>query len=333
MGDFRSCCPVHMGDNSTAFSYNLQSKRWRCFTHDCHEGRDTIIGLVEAVQNVGFPAAVKWLANLLGVEVSSEEISEDPLDKIISQERSLQRVSERYSSRDNFQKMRPIPIEKLPPTNDRYFRKQGFAPETLRKFHVGFCDDATRPMYNRAFAPVLDVEGKNVIGVTGRTVFEQCPLCRTYHADARGCPSDGSEAFDNSKWKHFGFKSGTVLYNMCNARHSIQKKCLAVITEGPKDVWWLDQHGIDYAVALLRKDVLDLQIKQLLENGATRVILCLNNDDVSNASREKTIRTLNKYFKVVDITSSFKTKDVSEVPKEEMLEKIVPLIRRWELPL
>jgi hypothetical protein len=39
-GEWRGRCPLHLGDNRTAFSVYLESgkQKWKCFTHDCGQG-------------------------------------------------------------------------------------------------------------------------------------------------------------------------------------------------------------------------------------------------------------------------------------------------------
>lgn len=330
--EIRTCCPVHNGDNSSAFLYSKKSKRWRCFTHDCHENRDSIFGLVCAIRGIKFTESVVWLANLLGIKVDKDKRDEsDEIGLIVSKQKLELRIKNRFNAQKSTEKMRPIELSKMPISKENYFRKQGFNQNTIDRFHIGFCEDSTKPMFMRSFAPVLDDQGKYIIGVTGRTIFEKCGLCQMYHSPKNGCPTDGIDLRDYSKWKHFGFNAGSLLYNYSNAIESIQKTSLVIVTEGPKDVWWLYQHGVCNAVALLRKEIMEHQLNKLIQSGATRVILMLNNDEASRSIRDRTIRNLSKYFKVIDLTDALKAKDVAEVSSEMMKNEIIPLIKRWEL--
>lgn len=65
--ELRGACPIHKGDNTTAFRFNKERNTWVCFTSKCHElnGQD-IIGLVRSANNLSFMEAVNYLENLMG---------------------------------------------------------------------------------------------------------------------------------------------------------------------------------------------------------------------------------------------------------------------------
>ena len=70
----------------------------------------------------------------------------------------------------------------------------------LNKYDVGLCTNPQRPMYNRVVAPIYDTEYKTMVGCTGRSIFEACPKCGTYHNPQRDCPSPEKQWL-YSKWK------------------------------------------------------------------------------------------------------------------------------------
>ncbi len=249
---------------------------------------------------------------------------------IVYKEKSRLKAKNRFLQEES--KMQPVPLTGLKIKKDKYFKKFGITDSTIDKFHIGFCDDMAKPMAMRAFAPVLDDGGEMIIGVTGRTIFEKCDLCQLYHSAENGCPSDGLNTNSYSKWKHFGFRSGSILYNFSNAKKYIKDSGLVVLVEGPKDLWWLDQHGVHNVVALLRKEILDIQIKKLLHCGTMRVILCLDNDKAAIEIRSKIIENLSRFFRVIDLCESFKDiKDIAMVSSEQMNKEIVPSIKKWEI--
>jgi hypothetical protein len=47
-GQLRSSCPIHDGDNESAFCYYTSNHRWRCYTHGCHEQGNSLYDLVKA---------------------------------------------------------------------------------------------------------------------------------------------------------------------------------------------------------------------------------------------------------------------------------------------
>ena len=59
----RTCCPIHRGDNPTAFVYDDDKGRWYCFR--CGIGGD-VISLVMKSLDIDFKAALQWLGVLPG---------------------------------------------------------------------------------------------------------------------------------------------------------------------------------------------------------------------------------------------------------------------------
>lgn len=61
-------CPVHGGDNPTAFSVDLRTNRWYCFTH-CAGGGD-VVDLVRRLHRVGFREAAAVLSGLASSDIA-----------------------------------------------------------------------------------------------------------------------------------------------------------------------------------------------------------------------------------------------------------------------
>lgn len=57
-------CPIHGGDNPTAFVVDTQRQLWHCFT-GCQKGGD-IFDLVRAIDGLSFPAAMAYLEHRAG---------------------------------------------------------------------------------------------------------------------------------------------------------------------------------------------------------------------------------------------------------------------------
>jgi len=60
-------CPVHHGDNPTAFVVDLERNRWHCYTR-CRDGGDAI-DLVRRLQNVGFRQALRILDSIAHIQL------------------------------------------------------------------------------------------------------------------------------------------------------------------------------------------------------------------------------------------------------------------------
>jgi phage/plasmid primase-like uncharacterized protein len=73
----RGPCPIHGGDNKSAFAVDLDTGRWRCFSHECHVGHSDIIGLVQLSRRCSFIEAIKFTAALMGIDLSGGNFAEE----------------------------------------------------------------------------------------------------------------------------------------------------------------------------------------------------------------------------------------------------------------
>jgi len=338
--EIRCACPIHGGDNDTAFSYDKRKMYWRCFTGHCHEQyKNNIFGLVQAVlsnkhgRRVSFYDAVYWLAALLNVSIvdpsnaSAASLNEIEVSRIVSENRRR--------STPHFVKTRfdPIPIASVAARwkPSEFFLKQGFTVETLKRFYVSDCHSVGKPMYYRAFTPVLDDTGQYMIGVTGRTLLSQCHVCGQYHQIGFPCPTDSAKTRSYPKWYHYGFSASSTLYNIWDAKRYIAKSKVAVLAEGPKDVWWMHQCGMRNIVSLFGTNADLGQIKKLIRYGTVAIAVALDNDNGGINGAEHIIETLSQYFAVIDISQLYDySKDLADLSPEEIQNTIIPAVSNIE---
>ncbi|KJE27954.1 CHC2 zinc finger family protein [Geobacillus kaustophilus] len=76
-GNIRSTCPIHRGDNPTAFAFDERNKLYYCHTK-CQEGGD-VFDFVMKMEDCSFLEAAKKLAEMFNVSVDweNEEIDEN----------------------------------------------------------------------------------------------------------------------------------------------------------------------------------------------------------------------------------------------------------------
>lgn len=334
-GEIRGPCPVHEGDNPTAFCYNTSHKYWRCYTKNCHETKANIFGLVELVlkktnPDITFRDACLWLGRLLKIDIESQAIvNEEELDITRSVNYAKSKRRKPVVTKESYHF--PIPVTAI---KDRvqpswYFLEKGFSESVLRKYNVGYCDDPYKPMYLRSYAPVLDEDGKNILGVTGRIKFEGCEFCPMFHEQGKGCPKENPRIKGYSKWQHFGFNTSSVLYNSWFAKDFIWKSGLAVITEGPKENWWFEQHGIHNSLCVFGLNIHSYHVQQLLRYGCLHIVLGFDKDPRGMAACEKISEQLSDYFRITNLHKFMTDKDIDEMTPDEMT-KIVDYIKGME---
>lgn len=327
--EIRMACPIHNGANRSAFCYNQKYKVWKCYTGNCHENDSTIFGLVSKILNIPFNKSVEWVGSKLGIGLDNKEENPEDLEifKLVKKNHKV------LNTEQNKETFKPFSIDKIDGKIDisKYFLDKGISEKVLRKYNVGYCDDKSKPMYLYSYAPILDDEGKIVVGVTGRTIYEECEFCGCFHEPHKGCPHENPRVKRYPKWKHFGFNSGAVLYNYWFAKDLIKKSGVAILTEGPKDVWWMEQYDIHNGLGIFGLNINKVQIQKLLKNGVLTIVTGLDKDKRGMAANKKLSTMLSSYFKIVDISHLMKEdEDIADISEDRMKNEFAPFVRSLE---
>lgn len=168
-------------------------------------------------------------------------------------------------------------------------------------------------MSNRVVFPIYDENHEYMIGCTGRSIFNECPLCRSYHPPGNRCPND----YRPSKWKHLnGFEKEKCLYNYWFSKDYIEESQTAVVVESPGNVLRLEEAGIHNAVAMFGTSFSSYQEMLLGKLLVRRVILCMDNDDAGQEAADKLTYYLSRYFTVDKITPP--QNDIADCSIEEV---------------
>ncbi|TXT66096.1 MAG: hypothetical protein BAJALOKI3v1_50096 [Promethearchaeota archaeon] len=320
--NIRMPCPIHKGDNPTAFVMDTETFSWHCFSNKCHEKYTrTMIGFIQGVLGYNFRDSVNWVVNNFGSDIKNSDFDSEKLI-VKNLIRQIKRNDEHHDQRCS------IPLDTITQSFkvSDFFKDLGFQTEVLKKFYVFDCYNKNKPMYLRACAPIISNDYKNMHGITGRTLLPKCELCNKYHVGKFGCPNDNPSIKSYPKWKHYGFSSKTVLYNFWNV-YSIKPKTV-VIVEGPKDVWWLDQHGVYNALGLFGLNISVYNIKQLLKLGVENIVLCTDNDERGSEAEYDLSKKLYKFFNIYKLSSIIDPgKDIADMPDDFIANEIHPVIK------
>jgi hypothetical protein len=186
-------------------------------------------------------------------------------------------------------------------------------------------------MHLRSYAPVLSPDGRYAIGVTGRIKYEKCPYCPMFHEQGHGCPKDNPRIKGHAKWLHYGFNSGSVLYNEWFAEKFIRQSGVAILTEGPKDVWWLEQHDIHNSVCIFGLNFSDYHLRRLINMGVLKLVVALDNDEKGIEAMERLSNTFANYFNMVNINWMLSVgDDIADVPTGRMIREVGPYLKSLE---
>jgi len=156
-GDYiQSTCPVHEGDNPTAFSFIKPTGPWTCFTRNCHEGkRRDLYGLVK-------------LCTGQTIKLDSDYQDEQETRKFI---------------RNTIEEKKDSPESKVDTsTIPQIFLNRGISKEVLEEFGAGMVTLGYGT--GRAALPMCDPYSGKILGWTMRALRDEMPKWK----HTPGCP-------------------------------------------------------------------------------------------------------------------------------------------------
>lgn len=330
-------CPIHNGDNSSALNIYYEGDNyrgnWKCRTHGCEEVfKSSIIGFVRGVisnQKYGwsksgdttcsFNEALDYCLSFLKKDLKEIKISKSDRDKRLFTG-LVNHVTTNHSNQLQKTLMTREMVRKSLVIPAQYFINRGFSIDTLDKYDIGLCTKVGKEMFNRAVAPIYDNDYNYLVGCTGRSIFEKCCECKSYHNPSDKCPSDDNK-WKYSKWKHnHDFKSQNYLYNFWFAKKYILDSSIAIIVESPGNVWTLEENGIHNSVAMFGSSLSDRQKIILDSSGAMNIVILTDNDDAGKKAAEQIKNKCQNTYRIFMPTIS--KPDIAEMTREEISTQI-----------
>ena len=331
----QTACPVHGGDNSRGLYWAIRSNHWKCTTRGCQLDPVTgpsssVFGLVRGTlarkteQECSFLQAVDFVIQALGLEQCH-------MNESTAQDIEVARIIKQHRKKQATVKKDGIPLATVIQhlkSDQVYYPNRGVSPEIIAKYHISFCNTKGKPMYKRAFFPVLDITGRRVVGWSGRSIYDKCSECGMHHHPERSsCPESEYRSI-YTKWKHSkGFHGESYLYNIWYSKPFISKTGTVILCEGPADVWALEAAGIRNSVALLGLNVSRQQRLMLQKSGALTVVCFFDNDEAGKKATKKITEELIYYFRMFSISPET-VKDVGEMFTDEIVKKICPILEK-----
>lgn len=335
-------CPIHEGDNISALNLYVQGDNyrgnWKCRTHQCEKiFKGSIIGFVRGLlsnrkrqwskngdDTCSFKETIEFITSFLKKDLKDIKVSRVARNK--NQFTSTINHINNVSSTNTKGCLKRNDIRPLLDIPAQYYVDRGFSKEVLNKYDVGLCNNPTKEMHNRIVVPIYDINYEYMIGCSGRSIFEKCHSCSTFHNPSLECPTDNKK-YLYSKWKHStNFKSQNCLYNFWFAREYIKNSGIAIIVESPGNVWKLEENGIHNSVAVFGANLSDRQKILLDASGAMNLIVLMDNDE---AGQKATLAIIDKCKNTYRIhVPTISKADVGEMNTEEIEQHIKPFIKR-----
>lgn len=333
-------CPIHGGDNPSALNIYPDGEtyrgNWKCRTHNCeNEFKSSIIGFVRGIishqkygwnepgdQSCSFNEALDYIQIFLDKNINDIKISNKSKEKnsftnainyiSASNEKPVSKVT-----RNSIIKAIQIPAD--------YYINRSYSKEVLIKYDVGLCQNPDKPMHNRVVVPIYDNDYQYMVGCTGRSIFEKCPNCSSYHASDSSCPQE-EKRWLFPKWKHSSdFKSQNYLYNFWFAKDHIYDTGVAIIVESPGNVWRLEENNIHNSVALFGSSLSDRQKILLDSSGAMTLVVLTDNDEAGKKAAQQIQKKCQNTYRI--FIPSISTNDVGEMTSDEITQQIKQYIQ------
>lgn len=338
-------CPIHGGDNKSAINLYPEGDRyrgnWKCRTHNCEQiFKSSIIGFIRGVlshnkygwskdgdKSCSFDEALTFALNFLKKDLDSIKISKSSKDKQFFSSAVSYLTNKPISQNDGPKPLREQVRRSLSiPAN--YYANRDYSAEILDKYDIGLCSKPNKEMYNRVVVPIYDNDYSHMIGCSGRSIFEKCNSCSSYHDDIQQCPTEHNRWLF-SKWKHSSnFKSQNCLYNFWFAKSFIQKSATAIIVESPGNVWRLEENGIHNSVAMFGSSLSDRQKIVLDSSGAMTLIILTDQDEAGRKAAEQISSKCKNTYRI--FTPKISKPDVGEMTSVEIKEQIHDYIESIE---
>lgn len=314
--EVRCACPIHNGDNDSAFSFDRRNKVFSCFSHNClaDKKRDVITFLI-AVKKCSFKEAVEILAQLSGVELSEEQ-------KFSINTFEYQYINQFNKTEQSTNKLKPISLPEVSISNLYndgwlYVKKYLESPERNSSFEqveeFGLYPGVDKFSHLRLYIPIHDELGR-LVGLSGRKMdpILPYPTVKTRDGKIKVPPK-----YDNLS----GLKKASVLYNLHRAKEYAFNGLIVV--EGQFDAIRMVNYGYQNTVAKMGPVLSDHQAG-LLYRYTTRVLLLVEDSKkidpetgqiLSLIHRDKNIDKL-KYGMRVEV--AYLDKDPDSSTKEEV---------------
>jgi hypothetical protein len=249
----RMTCPIHGGDNTSAFVWRPEYHCWTCYTEQCHKSfGNNVYGFILAMEEGDTARASK-------VAKEIELINQDEI-------KARRRERKKYVKIVSHETQNPADdIAQSRFTFSTYPIERGIPRDIQRRYKIGIYKD----LYpDKVGFPIFDKKSR-IVGIT----------LRALHSSS------------GPKWIHKpeGYKSSVNLYNIHRA---IPVNGIIIVTEGPIDVLKLVTSGISNCVASFGCNLTNDQINLMKGIGAYKVILAYDDDSAGERGTRQAARLL-----------------------------------------
>lgn len=299
--NFSGLCPFHK-EKSPSFSVHEARQFYHCF--GCGESGD-VFSFVQKVENVGFPEAVRFVAQKCGIPLPKRDFATPEEAEESRQRRKLLELHETASQWFQEQLLSPEAARAR-----EYLSSRGLSRDAIRTFGIGYAPDSFNALRDR-LQPLAPPELLRLSGLLSakeqpdgsqgslyarfrkRITF---PICAesgrviAFTSRALDSAEDAGPKYLNSPETPL-YSKGQVLFNLDKAKQSIRQLDFAVLVEGQMDCITAYMAGVRNVLATSGTAFTAMQA-QLLRRHTKRVIVNFDPDAAGANAAEKSIALL-----------------------------------------
>jgi DNA primase len=303
--NYSGLCPFHK-EKSPSFSVHAVRQFYHCF--GCQASGD-VFSFVGKIENVGFPEAVRIVAQKCGIPLPKREFS-SPEEAASSRLRSkLLDLHEAACTWFEEQLAGPEGA-----TARAYLTGRGLTPEGIKKFRIGYSPDSFHALEERlrSMADSETLRASGLFSSKEQGDGSQGPLYDRFRkrvmfpidnesgriiAFTARMLSAGSETGDKAGPKYINspetplYSKGQVLFNLDKAKAAIRQAEFALLVEGQMDCISVFLRGIQNVIATSGTAFTEQQVA-ILKRHTSQVLANFDPDDAGQNAAAKTIALL-----------------------------------------
>lgn len=293
-GNLFGLCPFH-NEKTPSFSVSPDKQIYHCF--GCGKGGG-VINFIMEIENLGYPDAIRFLANRVGMAVPEDDRGESGQlrRRIVSLNKEAARF---YNS---------LLKEEVGKTARAYLEKRRITPQTATRFGLGAApnewDSLIKAMKKRGYdeyelvqagLAVKNAKGRVYDKFRDRLIFPVISVSGEVLGFGGRTLSDSEPKYLNSP-ETIVFSKRRTLYGINLAKNT--KRGNFILCEGNIDVVTLHQAGFDNAVASMGTSLTTDQTR-LISRYAKEIIICYDNDPAGIKATDRALEILkNSEFSV-----------------------------------
>ncbi len=334
--NYSGLCPFHK-EKSPSFSVNAARQFYHCF--GCGVSGD-VFSFVGKIENVGFPEAVRIVAQKCGIPLPKKEYSSPEEAAEARQRRTLLDLHEAAAA--FFEEHMRGPEGAVA---RQYLAGRGLSPEGIKTFRIGYSPDSYNALRDRisglADADTLRASGlfsskEQGDGTMGplydrfrkRVMFPICNESGKVIAFTARTLETGEKAgpkYINSPETPL-YSKGHVLFNLDKARTAIRQAEFALLVEGQMDCISVYLRGIQNVIATSGTAFTENQVA-LLRRHTSNVAVNFDPDTAGANAAEKSIALLTEEGFTIKIITLEDGLDPDRYIRERGLEAYTKAIR------